>query len=70
MTQGGAPETSEIKIPIPDELIGQDIDIKAVDNETKLTASWVTGLTVNDSNNTASDSAALFDSLLYINILL
>lgn len=59
MTQrGSSPETSEIKIPIPDELIGQDIDIKAVDNETKLAASQVTGLTVKDSNNTVTGTVA------------
>ena len=50
--------TPELSIPIPEELQGQDIDIKAIDNDTKLEASWVTGLTVNDSNNTVTGTVS------------
>lgn len=34
------------------------MQIKAVDNETKLEASWVTGLTVNDSSNTVTGTVS------------
>lgn len=34
------------------------MQIKAVDNQTKLEASWVTGLTVNDSNNTVTGTVS------------
>ena len=52
-------ETPKLSLDIPEEFIGQDIQIKAIDNDTKAEATWISNLQVNDSTNTVTGTVAI-----------